>query len=87
MFYFQQHCDVFCSSEQVRTVLPQFLLPLQNTINIILLEGQRSWEKVYEVQLAPVMKGLCRGLYNKDIAGSTVGLVPSCLKKIPKSFS
>lgn len=87
MFYFQQHCDFFCISEQIRTVLTQFLLPLQNTVNIILLEGGRSWEKVYEVQLAPLRKGLCRGLYNKDIAGSTVALVPSRLKKLPTSFS
>lgn len=27
------------------------------------------------------MKGLCRGLYNKDTASSTMALVPSCLKK------
>lgn len=27
------------------------------------------------------MKGLCRTLYDKDVASSTVALVPSCLEK------
>lgn len=85
MFYFQQHCHchLFCSSEQVRTLLPSFLLPPRNT-TIIPLEGGRSWKKVYEEQRATSMKRLCRGLYNNDIAHSM--MVLSCLKKYLNLF-
>lgn len=85
MIYFQQHCHCpfLCSSEQVRTLLPQFLLSPRN-ITIILLEGGRSWKKVYEEQRATSMKRLCKGLYNKDIAHSM--MVLSCLKKYLSLF-
>ncbi|KAF2979994.1 hypothetical protein EK904_009428 [Melospiza melodia maxima] len=56
-------------SEQVRTLLPQFLSPPRST-TIVFLEGEKSWKKVHEKQRATSMKRLCRGLYNKDIAHS-----------------
>lgn len=62
-----------CSSEKVRTLLPQFLL-----------SHRRSWKKVYEEQRATSVKRLCKGLYNKDIAHSMMDL--SCLKKYLSVF-